>query len=84
MKGYIIAIAVGLILGVIRLCLKVKLFHGEAYNKTFACPHCSARFKAKWYQLIFKTESVYTYNAARLKCPVCHKKDMCSVAYDDR
>ena len=84
MTSLMIAIASGVLFGVIKLCLKIKLFHGEAYNKTFACPNCSARFKAKWYQMIFKTESVYTYNAARLKCPVCHEKDMCSVVYDEK
>ena len=84
MKGYVIGIAVGLISGLIGACMKVKYLHREAYDKTFACPNCSARFKARWYQLIFKTESVYTYNAAHLKCPVCHEKDMCSVAFDER
>jgi len=84
MKSVYVAIIAGLILGVIRLCVKTKLFHRDAYERTFVCPSCKARFSPKWYQMIYKVNSVYTYNAAHLRCPVCHKKDMCSVAHDDR
>ncbi len=32
---------------------------------------------------IFQIVPGSTYNAAHLRCPVCHKKDMCNVAYDE-
>jgi len=84
MKGYVIAIIVGLVLGVIRICVKTKLFHRDAYEKTFVCPNCGVRFNVEWYRMIFKANEVYTLNGAHLKCPVCHKKDLCSVAYNEQ
>ncbi len=84
MKYYIIPIIIGLALGIIRLCVFTKIFRKDAYDKPFACPNCGAKFNARWYQLLFKTGSVYTYGAARLKCPVCRQRDMCSIAHDER
>ena len=84
MKTAVIVIVLGLVLGIAKVCINTKLFHREAYDKTFCCPNCSARFNVPWYKLIYKTDAVYTYNAAQLRCPVCHQKDMCSVANEDR
>lgn len=87
MKFYIIPIIIGLVLGIIKLFIKsgisLQLFHRDAYEKIFVCPNCGARFNVEWYQMIYKVFAVYAYNAARLKCPVCHKRDMCSVAHDE-
>lgn len=84
MKYLVFAIIIGLALGFAKICINTILSHRDAYEKTFACPNCGARFNVKWYHMIYKSNTVYTYNAARLKCPVCHIKDMCSVAYDER
>ncbi len=84
MKSITITIIAGLILGIIRLCIKTKLFTKDVYEKTYVCPNCGEHFTARWYQMIYKRGSVYTYNAARLKCPCCHQKDMCSVAREER
>jgi len=45
-------------------------------SKTYVCPHCQTRFKAKPYQL-----SVMVHlNGKRLaKCPNCHKRSFCWV-----
>ena len=83
MKAAIIAIVLGSALGIVKLCIRTKLFDGWAYNKTFACPNCGARFNVKWYQMIYKFYTVSMYNAAHLKCPICHKKDMCSFVYEE-
>lgn len=84
MKNYIIPIILGLSLGIAKLCISFKASQKEAYRKTFACPNCGALFNARWYQMIFKTGSVYTCGAAHLKCPACHQRDMCSISHDDR
>ncbi len=88
MKNYLIAIIIGFVLGTfkffVRAGISMQLFHRDAYEKTFVCPSCGARFNVKWYQMIYKYITVYTYNAARLRCPVCHKKDMCSISHDER
>ncbi len=84
MKTVIIGIVLGLALGVAKICMNTKLFHRDAYEKTFACPNCGARFNAKWYQMLYKVKTVYVYNEAHLRCPVCRKKDMCSVVYEER
>ena len=79
----IIVVAV-LAFKIYKIYLDITLFNRDAYDKTFVCPNCGARFNVKWYQMIFKTESVHTYNATHLRCPVCHQKDMCSVAHEER
>ena len=84
MKASLVAIAAALVLSVIRMCIRSKIFHSEIYEKTFVCPSCGARFSPKWYHLVLQVNSVYAFNEAKLKCPVCHKKDICSVAYDER
>ena len=84
MKALFIAVAVGLVIGIVRLCLFMKIFHADAYGKTFVCPSCGARFNVKWYQLMYKVFSVRAFSAAYLKCPVCQKKDRCTVAHDER
>lgn len=84
MKFYIIAIIIGLALAFLKIYINTTLFRRDAYERTFACPNCGARFNVKWYQMIYKSNSVYTYNAARLKCPACHIKDMCSIVYDEQ
>jgi len=85
MKIFIVII--GLALSVFKFFVKsgisMQLFHRDAYEKTFVCPNCGARFNVEWYRMIYKVTAVYAYKAARLKCPVCHKRDMCSIAHDE-
>ncbi len=88
MKTLIVAVILGIVFGIIKFFVKtgisMQLFHRDVYERTFVCPNCGARFRVEWYRMIYKSTAVYTYNAARLKCPVCHKKDMCSIVYDER
>ncbi len=84
MRELIIILVVGLALGIVKLCLSIKIFHANAYEKTFVCPNCGAEFNVKWYQLMYKVLSVHAFNTAYLKCPVCHKRDSCSVTHDER
>lgn len=44
----------------------------------FVCPNCGHSFHVKWYHLIFKLFTIYAYNQAKLRCPNCKIKDMCS------
>lgn len=84
MKAVIIGVIIGVAIALVKIAVNMNLYHRDAYGKTFVCPNCGARFNVKWYQMILKYNTVYTYNAARLRCPVCREKDMCSVAYDER
>lgn len=84
MKWLIIAIVIGVVLGIARIFLRTYVFDREVYEKTYACPNCGARFSVKWYQMVYKAYTVSVYNGAYLRCPVCRKKDMCSIAYDER
>lgn len=87
MTGIVLGIIIGLAIAFVRIALRTSLFRSfykDAYGKTFVCPNCGARFNVKWYRMILKYATVYTYNAAHLRCPVCREKDMCSVAYDER
>ena len=84
MIGLIIALALGALLGIAKVCIRTCVFDRGVYEKTYACPNCGTRFCVKWYQMIYKTYSVSVYNGAYLKCPACHKKDMCSIVYDER
>jgi len=45
----------------------------------FACPNCGHHFYAKWYQLIFgQRYTIHAFGQARIKCPKCKMRDMCS------
>ncbi len=80
----IIVVLIGLGLGIIKLYINTMCYARDVYENTYICPNCGAHFKVRWYQIIYKWNSVYMYNAAKLKCPNCHEKDMCSVDRDQR
>ncbi len=80
----LLILLMGIGLGIVKIYINTRFYARDVYEKTFVCPNCGAKFKIHWYQIIYKRNSVYMYNAARLKCPVCHQKDMCSVAHDER
>jgi len=84
LKSFIIIIVLGVVLGIAKVCLRTYIFDRGVYEKTYACPNCGARFQVKWYQMIFRIYAVSVYNAAHLRCPVCRKRDMCSIVYDER
>ena len=79
-----IVVLVGIGLGFIKLYVNTRFYARDVYEKTFACPSCGAHFNVRPHQIIYKWNSVYMYNAARLKCPVCHQKDMCNVAHEEK
>ena len=83
MPVFVIIIVVALVLvpNVIKWCFYSEFLQTLA-DKDFVCPNCGCRFHAKWYQMIFKRISVDSVNSAVLRCPICHKRDMCHIAHD--
>jgi len=71
-----------IILGMIFLgLLGVSFIAGGAWlgREPFICPNCGHSFYAKWYQLMFyKRYTIRAFNQARLKCPKCKVRDMCT------
>lgn len=49
----------------------------------FACPNCGHVFYVKWFKLYFTWGTALMYGKAKLKCPRCKQKDMCSRPHDD-
>ena len=84
MKAVIIGVVIGVAIAFVRIAVQMTLFHRDTYEKDFVCPSCGARFRPKWYQMILKRNTVYMYNGAYLKCPICREKGMCNVVYDQR
>lgn len=82
---YIVAVVI-IVAAVLVPCVIYWCFYSELLqtlaDKDFVCPNCDCRFHAKWYQMIFKRFSVDLIDSAVLRCPVCHKQDMCHIAHD--
>ena len=77
----IVVILVLVLFDWLKLFPKIAILASLA-DKPFVCPNCGHRFYVKWYQLIFRQFSVYTYNKANFKCPCCKMHDMCSRPHD--
>ncbi len=63
---------------------KFRFLTDNADKKTFVCPSCGHRFHPKWYQMVFSIPAIDLYNSAKLRCPACHKWDMCTISHDER
>ena len=84
----IIPLLIGIVLGIVIKLYKryivMNLYHKDILEKTYVCPNCGHRFRPKWYQMLLGVGTAYAYDCAKLRCPACHKWDMCSIAHDER
>ena len=80
----VIGLALGIALRLYKNYVSIKMLHSEVVEKTYVCPNCGHRFQPKWYQLMYGIGTAYAYDCAKLRCPACHKWDMCPIAHDDR
>lgn len=82
MPTVLIVVGVGALFIIIRFLIgNIPKFEEckDIADKGFVCPNCGKEFSPKWQSLYYKLPSVYTYNVAKLRCPACKERDMCSL-----